>query len=443
MKIAWVTPFSRRSAIGRVSATVTKELSARNHDIVIIRSEHDRQDDTPPHPSSLPVVWWHDVSPQDLARQNDAIVLNFGDNYEYHAGTLAIAETVLCLGIFHDYYLYNFFNRCLAYNGLGEEAHGREVCLTYGDSVAPLATMAWQNKAAVDQIANVFPMTEWLGRRCGAALVHSQFYLRRLENSCPGPLAVAPLCFEGREVKPLTPRSHSQVTIATIGVINPNKCADAVIRAIGASATLRTNCRYRLVGVISNGERIRLQNLSRELGFDRLDIVGEVDDATLVSELEQADILSCLRNPVLEGASASAIEAMKSGRPIIVSDAGFYADLPDDLVFKIPAAIDVQPLTAVLERLVQDEELRRQTGLRAKDWAMRTFTTEAYVNVLEDLLTRFINATPLLAVGTRVGQQLAELNIAENDPAVERLAEKMRALFGDSGEVRSDRQGPI
>ena len=430
MKIAWVTPFSRRSAIGRVSATVTKELSARDHDVVIIRSEHDRQDDTPPHPSSLPVVWWHDVSPHEIALQNDVIVLNFGDNYEYHAGTLAIAETVLCLGIFHDYYLYNFFNRCLAYNGLGEDAHEREVCLTYGDSVARLATMAWQNKAAVDQIANVFPMTEWLGRRCGAALAHSQFYLRRLKNSCAGPIAVAPLCFEGREVKPLAPRSHSQVTIATIGVINPNKCADDVIRAIAASPTLRTNCRFRIIGVITNAERTRLQNLSRELGFDQLDIVGEVDDDALVSELEHADILSCLRKPVLEGASASAIEGMKSGRPIIVSDAGFYADLPDDLVFKIPAAIDVPQLTAVLERLVQDEELRRQTGLQAKDWAMRTFTTEAYVTVLEDLLTRFINAAPMLAVGTRIGQQLAELDIAGNDPAIERLAEKMHRLFG-------------
>ena len=161
----------------------------------------------------------------------------------------------------------------------------------------------------------------------------------------------------------------------------------------------------------------------------------------LIAEIERADILSCLRKPILEGASASAIEAMKSGRPIIVSDAGFYTDLPDDLVFKIPAAIDVPPLTAVLERLVQDEEFRRQTGLQAKDWAMRTFTTEAYVNVLEDLLTQFINATPLLAVGTHIGQQLAELNIAENDPAIERLAEKMRGLFGGGGEVRSDCQG--
>jgi glycosyltransferase involved in cell wall biosynthesis len=170
--------------------------------------------------------------------------------------------------------------------------------------------------------------------------------------------------------------------------------------------------------------------LSRELGFDQLDIVGEVDDDALVSELETADILSCLRKPVLEGASASAIEGMKSGRPIIVSDAGFYADLPDNLVFKVPAAIDVPRLTAVLERLVQNEELRRQTGLQAKNWAMRTFTTEAYVNVLEDLFTRFIDATPLLAVGTRIGRQLAELDIEDDDPTIERLAGKMRRLFG-------------
>jgi glycosyltransferase involved in cell wall biosynthesis len=439
MKIAWVTPFDRRSAIGRVSAAVTNALSMQSHEVTVIRSERHRSDSVAAHPSSLPTVWWHDVSPHHVKQQHDVIVLNFGDNYDFHAGTLAFAEAVPCLGIFHDYYLYNFFNRCLAYRGLGERIHEREVCLTYGESVRPLARKAWQNgaaieeianRAAIEEIANRFPMTEWLGRRCGAALAHSQFYLYRLENSCPGPIAVAPLCFPGRDVKPLPRRQERQFTITTIGVINPNKCVDAVIESVGSSSMLRTNCRYRLVGAISDSERIRLQVLCRNIGFDQLDIVGEVDDATLVGELERADILTCLRKPVLEGASASAIEGMKSGRPIIVADAGFYAELPSDLVFKVPSSVDGSSLTNVLERLWSDETLRRETGAKARDWALRRFTAEAYVSILEGLMSQFIDSEPLLRVGQRIGQEFALLGVVSSDPAIERVAKRMNDLFG-------------
>ena len=370
------------------------------------------------------------MSPQKVNLETDVVVLNFGDNYDLHAGTLAFAGTVPCLGIFHDFYLYNLFNRWLVHNGLGEDVHNREARRVYGEGVIPLAAEAWRNEAAVQQIAISLPMTEWLGRRCGAALAHSQFYVNRLEASCPGPIAVAPLCFESRDVKPLAKRSGRKVTITTIGIINPNKCADSVIELIVSSPLLRTHCEFRLVGAISDGERARLATLCRDVGFSHLHILGEVDDATLVAELERADIISCLREPVLEGASASAIEGMKSGRPIVVVDFGFYADLPGDLVFKIPAPLEISSLRETLERLVSDEELRRRTGIKARDWALQVFTSRAYVSVFEELSEQFLRAKPLLTVSHRIGQQLATLGVKYDDPAVDRLGDRMRGLFG-------------
>jgi glycosyltransferase involved in cell wall biosynthesis len=430
MKIAWVTPFAARSAIGRVSATVIDALRDKNHEVMIIRSERAELSQALSRSTSVPISWWQDVSPQKVYLETDVIVLNFGDNYDLHAGTLAFAGTVPCLGIFHDFYLYNLFNRWLVHNGLGEEIHNREVHQVYGEGVAPLATKAWRNEATVEQIATSLPMTEWLGRRCSAALAHSQFYVHRLESSCPGPIAVAPLCFENRDVKPLPKRNGIKITVTTIGIINPNKCAHSIIEAIASSPHLRTHCEFRLVGAISDGERARLEALCRGVGFGHLCILGEVDDATLVAELERADIISCLREPVLEGASASAIEGMKSGRPIIVVNSGFYADLPDDFVFKIPTPVEISSLKATLERLVSDEELRRNTGAKARDWALQVFTSQAYVSVFEELSEQFLHAKPLLAVSDRIGQQLAALGINDGDSAVARLAGRMHGLFG-------------
>lgn len=430
MKIAWVTPLTIRSAIGRVSAAATQVLSERGHAVRIVRSELDASDRGPIHPSRCTVAWWRELSARELDAQSDAIVLNIGDQYFFHAGVLAYIDAVPCLGIFHDSYLYNFFNRWVALNGLGQSVHQREVRLTYGEFALAVAERAWRNEAAAQDIADALPMTEWLASRCGAALAHSRFYVDRLAKSCPGPVAVAPLCYDARPVPPLTSRNGDEVVITTVGVLNPNKCADAIIAAIAASPKLKERCRYRLVGMTSPGEKSRLSALCKEVGYSKVDFLGEVDDATLTAELERADIFSCLRRPTLEGASASAIEGMKSGRPVIVADAGFYSDLPDDLVFKVPKSVDVQALAEVLERLVSSETLRRETGAKAKEWATKTFTAEAYATAVEGLIERFIEVKPLLALGQRVGRDLAAMGVLEEDPAVGRLAETMRDLFG-------------
>ena len=154
-----------------------------------------------------------------------------------------------------------------------------------------------------------------------------------------------------------------------------------------------------------------------------------MDDATLVAELERADIISCLREPVLEGASASAIEGMKSGRPIVVVNAGFYADLPSDFVFKIPTPLETSSLRETLERLVSDEELRRNTGTKAREWALQVFTSQAYVSVFEELSEQFLQAKPLLMMSDRIGRQLAALGVKDDDPAVDSVAHRMRGLF--------------
>ena len=96
----------------------------------------------------------------------------------------------------------------------------------------------------------------------------------------------------------------------------------------------------------------------------------------------------------------------------------------------MPKSVDVQALAEVLERLVSSETLRRETGAKAKEWATKTFTAEAYATAVEGLIERFIEVKPLLALGQRVGRDLAAMGVLEEDPAVGRLAETMRDLFG-------------
>jgi glycosyltransferase involved in cell wall biosynthesis len=271
-------------------------------------------------------------------------------------------------------------------------------------------------------------MTEWLAARCEAALAHARFYAPKLETVCVGPVAVTPLCCPDRATPPGAPKAKSRLTITTVGVMNPNKRVADVIQALGRSEALRA-CAYRLVGPISDEERSRLESLAAEVGFENLVIDGAVDDETLDRRLDEADIMVALRKPVLEGASGSACEGMLSGRPTVVANAGFYGELPDDLVFKIDGEIVVDELRSTLERLVADPALRLQTGKAARAWALETLNAARYAEAVEALAQAQVTSRPLLAVGRRIGGALSAMGLAEGDAAATRIGATLQRLF--------------
>jgi glycosyltransferase involved in cell wall biosynthesis len=435
LRIAWGSPLNQASAIGRVSVDVTNALIERGHEVRLIATEHADLADHPRHPAKADCTHWSQIDLDRLAEDFDIVVVNVGDNFNYHAGIFHLLDHAGCLGIFHDFYLYNLFQGWLRNHEPGRTDGWRqakqvsEVAAVYGQPLASLARRAAAGDLPLATIAARMPMTEWVARRCSGALAHAQFYFDRLVVACPGPVAAASLPVSGRGVAPLAPRQSDRITLLTVGVMNANKCVAEAISAIGASPWLAGNLDYRLVGSIEPAEAERLRALAGSAGYGGLTILGPVDDAALNQQLEAADVICCLRRPVLEGASGSAIEGLLAGRPVIVADAGFYAELPDDVVFKIPGDIDIGVLAAHLERLCENAVLRRTAGAKARAWAEERFNVRAYLDVLEPLMRETIAGNPVLAVGHRLGAELARLGVGAADPAARRIEAGLASLF--------------
>ena len=121
---------------------------------------------------------------------------------------------------------------------------------------------------------------------------------------------------------------------------------------------------------------------------------GEVTDYELGWRFAEADIVCCLRWPALEGASASCIEAMSYGKPVIVTDTGFYSSIPSDRVLKVRPANEIADLTFHLERLVADVGERNELGKRARDWAELEHAPEKYAERIEPLLEATVETRP-------------------------------------------------
>ena len=437
MRIAWATPFRRTSAIGRVSADVTAALAARGHDVQLILTEYLEEGETLDEASLHPTLlrWTHikGLNLYQVAEEVDIVVAQVGDHYGNHAGIFQLFEgrergvNLPLLGVFHDFYLYNLFQGWLHFSEMAKHSSRlREIEAVYGSGVRE----ADDPDTGLEVLAARTPMTEWIAAKCDGALAHAQFYENRVLNACPGPVGIARLPVTGRGIPPLAPTAPgARLTALTVGVVNPNKAAEVVIAAIAASPMLKERLEYRLTGPVEGERRTALCALATSLGYSGLRVEGPVDDGALAARLEEADIIICLRKPVLEGASGSAIEALLAGRPLLVADNGFYTELPEGIVSKVPAEFEPDELTFALERLCTSEALRRRMGASGRSYAQQTFLLGDYVIALEDLLLQSLQCGPKLAFARSIGKRLSRLSIGPHDRAVPRIAQRIQTAF--------------
>lgn len=367
-----------------MNADVVQALMESGHQVTVVSTDVNPVDPATTHSFKTPVIHWSNQSVvSDKAISSDQLIYHIGDNYGFHIGAIKWINRMPGLTCLHDFYLGNLFYGCYAIER--NYSHYFDVVKQlYGEAVA---SDYFVPMSAADRIERTFqtaPMTEWIASLSFGIITHSSWGLSRISDHFSGPTRVIPLSYltPHVEVIPL-PSPHDKIRILTVGHMNNNKRVHSIIEAIGRSSHLKNHTLLQLVGPISSDTSTQLTALADRLGVN-IAVHGSVDDESLRQFFIDADISCCLRNPTLEAASASTIEAMQYGKAVIVLDHGFYKDLPGDCVCKIPIDNEIDGLKRQLELLCLDPEYRRQLGEKARKFALHTFRPEQYAhNIVE------------------------------------------------------------
>ena len=426
MRIGWATPWNQQSAIADSAGNVALELVERGHAVTILRTEAGPALALPPRPTTLPVLSLGDLSDEDLARDFDVLVGHFGNYYAYHGALLSRLGSLDVVGIFHDAFYAHLMADWAALHG-GNAALRQIVHETHGQDALKPGEPFWTD---LGHMAQHRPLLEWLARQTVAAVAHSGHYMERLRAACPGPVVTIPLAFTAPDLPP-PPPADSRMTIAAIGHANANKRIDQILLAIGSSPFLRGRCRLRVIGEATAAERERLTAIAAAAGAAPPEFTGWVSDADLRWQLRDVDVISCLRNPVLEGASASLVVALASGRPTLVTDHGCYADVPPDTVMACRPEHEALDAMRHLEHLVVDPAWGASMGARGRALAARRHSPDAYAAALLPLLEEV--APPRLQRETRrqLMETLFKFDLGPDDPALGRIdtaLDEMRVL---------------
>ena len=124
--------------------------------------------------------------------------------------------------------------------------------------------------------------------------------------------------------------------------------------------------RYTLVGETNPFYDVRA--LIREHGLvERVEITGHVTLPEFERRIAETDVAINLRTRTCGEASGSLCRIMAAGVAAVVSDAGWFSELPDAAAVKVDAGEHLgAELRAYLERLLADAPLRERIGANAR-----------------------------------------------------------------------------
>jgi len=201
--------------------------------------------------------------------------------------------------------------------------------------------------------------------------------------------------------------------IGCFGFLNMNKRIPELLEAFAAFRRERPDARLLLVGAA--GERFdvqrRLERLGLTEGVTRLDYVPEEG---LWALMAACDALVNLRYPTMGETSGSVIRALSLGKPLIVSDVGWFSELPDGVVLKVP--VDEYEVATVTAALGVAVDHGTQLAGAAREYVARAhdvdLAADAYVEALESAAGGDAVADAVL---WRIAEAAAEVGI--DDPA--------------------------
>ena len=363
-------------------------------------------------------------------RGTDIALYHVGNNPDAHAWIVDALHREPGVVVLHDFVLHHLVSGMTlgrrdrdAYLDLMEREHGVAGRLLAYGVIDKRVPSLWEARPAD------FPLATFVLDHATGLVVHSQFVRDQARAAgYEGPICVVP--HPAWPVPAVEPERAAQgVVIGCFGVVNSSKRIPELLRSIAAVRREHPELVLLLVGSTSPG--FDLDRRLQRLGLDDEGLVrhGWVDEARLWSLMAGSDVLVNLRHPTMGETSGSAVRALSLGKPLVVSDVGWFSELPGDVALKVPPDDDeVATLTAAVELLAARADVRAEMGANAAALAHREHGVERVADLYVGALERVAGGAAVDdAVLRDVSQAAADVGIsvetAEANEIARRLAE--------------------
>ena len=306
------------------------------------------------------------VMPRDFAAASrgtgpEMLFLHIGNSWVFHAGFLRLAQRIPTFVVLHDLAIQELMIEAIEQNEWDAPSYLAGMAKWYGVEGQRLGQACLDRTENGSAISASMPGFELVLDKALGVLTHTKLAHHAVQARLPQlPAQVLPLPFEIGPA-PLPRRTSSgPLRLLQFGWIGPNRRLEQILEAL---AKMPEGFDYRLdvMGKIWDSDLI-YDKLTQLNLVDRVHLHGFVSETVLDDALRQAHLVLNLRHPSMGEASGSQLRIWNAAAPSVVTREGWYAGLPEDVVYSVDTDNEVAQLRALLLKLAADRRAGGEIG---------------------------------------------------------------------------------
>jgi glycosyltransferase involved in cell wall biosynthesis len=364
----------------------------------------------------------------------DVLLYHVGNDAEHHGWIVDALRRRPGLVVLHDFVLHHLVAGMTIAQGDGrgyleamEREHGIVGRLLGHGVLDQRLQMLWERSP------DRFPLNrEVLGLATGLVVHSAHVEQRALAAGYAGPIWRVPhpaWTVPADLPDPQLPRRGTP-TVVTVGNLNPTKRIPQLLHAFARLRETYPEALLVLAG--TPAPRFSLDSRLDRLGLLDGSVVrlDYVDEPRLWALLDAGDVCVSLRWPTMGETSGVALRTLSIGTPLVVSDVGWFSELPDEVAAKVPVdEWEIDMLAAVLDRLAGDPALRARMAAAARAYAEGEHAPPRVADAYAAALTEAAGAESVRdAVLRGIAEAAAGAGFRPNGEGTRELAERLREV---------------
>ena len=367
-------------------------------------------------------------------------VYNFGNDARFHAGIFQVANRIPGLAILHDTRLHGFVFELYrhaeppwaGYLDLARELYGK------GGEARARLIVACEGRI-IEESAEDMPFVEAMVDNAIAAVCHTKPAGADIRARSDVPILTLTLPFRSLSERPNVRREWGPPwRFVMFGYLNSNRRLESIIRALSG---LRDQLDFRLDIFGTLWDQLLIEALIAQNGLSScVTMHGFVPEKNLDEAIASAHLAFNLRYPTMGEASGGILRNWAHATPALVTNVGWYADLPDQVALKVSIENEIADIRRSVLMLAERPRYFEKMGMAARDWLSQRHSPHAYA---EEFAEALIDLAPLMTryAGRRMLQRVAAASrsTAVRRVMLDRAVEMISPLFKRNESAKAKR----
>ena len=318
----------------------------------------------------------------------EVVMVNIGNAWPFHAGYLRMVQRIPSVIVLHDMAIQEMCHDAMDRDLLPRDLYEELMAQWHGQKGRDAVHATWKQEMTPGDLAHRYPGFELALTRAVSVLTHTPVAREAVNATQTVPTYLLDLPFRPSATEPSVIRSGiGPMRLVQFGYTGPNRRLQNVLEAL---AGLKGEVDFHLDVMGKLWDPAYIASRVQDLGLQHhVSLHGFVEEADLDAKLAAARLVFNLRNPTMGEASGSQMRIWNAAAPSVVTDLGWYADLPEGTVFKIDPDDETAALQRLVCRLAEDPAAGRDVAAAGRARLKAAHTPALYARKVAEVARHF------------------------------------------------------